>query len=82
MMILTGLTYIFLRSKLYLEIKIKEKKKSGLISPYVMKMSCFEIFLLYPFCLSCPMHNKTRVDFLLKITVSPFNFKVNYEQIF
>lgn len=27
MMILTGLTYIFLRSKLYLEIKIKEKKK-------------------------------------------------------
>lgn len=47
-----------------------------------MKMSCIEIFPLYPFCLSCPMHNKTRVDFLLKITVSPFNFKVNYEQIF
>lgn len=81
MMILTCLTYIFLRSKLYLEIKVKEKK-SGLISPYVMKMSCFEIFPLYPFCLSCPMHNKTRIDFLLKITVSPFNFKVNYEQIF
>lgn len=50
MMILTGLTYIFLRSKLYLEIKIKEKK-SGLISPYVMKMSCFEIFPLYPVCI-------------------------------
>lgn len=64
------------------------KEKSGLVLPYgkaerkKKKERWFEIFTLFCLFYLAPVHSRTGVDFLFKITVSPFNSKVNALWIF